>query len=49
MLYSTKILLLRSWMNKRTDRHDPIIMSLFDAGRSKLNVGEQTTVSSEAI
>jgi hypothetical protein len=47
---STEIHLLGTWMNKRTaSRCDPFIMSLFDTGRSKLNVAEQASVSSEAI
>jgi hypothetical protein len=46
----TEIHLSGTWMNKRTaSTFDPIIMSLFDTGRSKLNVGEQTSVSSETI
>jgi hypothetical protein len=47
---STEIHLLVTYMNKRTSStYDPIIMSLFDTGRSKLNVGKQTSASSEAI
>ena len=46
----TEIHLLGTWMNKRAaSTYDPIIVSLFDTGRSKLNVGEQTLVFSEAI
>jgi hypothetical protein len=46
---STEIHLLDTWKNRRTaSTYDPNIMSLFDT-RSKLNFGEQTSVSSEAI